>query len=319
MNIHPQLVPALIGAAIALPLVVLAAIALLRRWSSLKPLKRWAAFAAVAVFEAAYWLNIYAWFVEPNMLVVRRVEVASENWHGAPITIAALSDTHVTGPHVSLARMGRIVGRVNALKPDLVVLLGDYVASHEPEEERAAQERADILSGLATFAALDAPLGAVGVIGNHDSWFNRDTVTNALQEAGVAALWNRNVIVEREGGDFVVAGLADYDTGEPDYAAAIDGAPAGADVIVLAHSPDAFVEAPPGSAIMLGAHTHCGQVTVPFVGRPVLPVHTKRYACGRIDEDGKIIYVTGGIGTSMVPVRFLNPPEIVLITLRGAT
>jgi predicted MPP superfamily phosphohydrolase len=251
------------------------------------------------------------------MLVVRRVEIVSEDWRGAPLNIGVIADTHVGGPHVDVARVGRVVRRMNALRPDLVVLLGDYAGGHAAEAERSARDQNQVLSGVATFAALNAPLGVVSVLGNHDSWYNRTSITRALEEAGVAPLWNRNVEIAREGGDFVVAGLADFDTGDPDFALALDGAE-GRDTIVISHSPDPFAAMPDGPALMIAAHSHCGQVTIPFLGRPVLPIRNRAYACGLVRERDRVLYVTGGIGTSIVPVRFLNPPEIVIISIRSA-
>jgi predicted MPP superfamily phosphohydrolase len=314
---HPQLLPATIGAVLGFAALVLACLWLFKRWEKLGQRARWVLFALIAVVEVGYWLNIYAWFIEPNRLVVRRVEIVSEQWQGAPLTIAAISDTHVGGPHVDAARMGRIVQRVNALRPDLVVLLGDYAGSHEPEAQRSGRNQGEVLGGIATFAALRAPLGVVGVLGNHDVWYRRGAITRALEEAGVAALWNRNVVIGREGGDFVVAGLADDSTGDPDFTAALDGAE-GHDTIVLSHSPDLFAEMPRGPALMLAGHGHCGQVTIPLIGRPILPLRNRNYGCHLVEENGKRMYVSAGIGTSIVPVRFLNPPEIVLITIRPA-
>lgn len=307
------------GAVMGLPLVILACVWLFRRWDTLKPRTRRLFFAAIAVFEVGYWLNIYAWFVEPNQLVVRRIEIVSEDWQGAPLTIAAISDTHVAGPHVDAARMGRIVQRVNALRPELVVLLGDYVNGHLHPAERSPAENQEITGGIATFAVLRARYGVVGVIGNHDVWYDRAIVQTEMENAGVATLWNRHIVIRRTGGaPLVIAGLADFSTGDPDFAAALDGAPEDADTLVISHSPDPFVNMPRGPALMLAAHGHCGQVTIPFVGRPIVPLVNDRFACGLVEENGRRMYVTGGIGTSMIPVRFLNPPEIVLITLRGA-
>ncbi|MGE3141744.1 MAG: metallophosphoesterase [Hyphomonadaceae bacterium] len=317
--IHPLLWPAVLGACVALPLLFVGFAALALRWHRLNRRRRMLCLAALALFEAAYWLNVYAWLIEPNLLVVRRVTVESAQWHGPPITIAALGDTHVASPHVNARRVGDVVQRINQLRPDLVVLLGDYVGGGHSPAQHSAAGNFDIMNGLAVFGALDARLGAVAVLGNHDSYYGRAAIAEALQNAGVAVLWNRSVVIRRpQGGEFVVAGLADSDTGDPDYAAAVDGAPTGADVIVIAHAPDPFAQTPSTIALMLAAHTHCGQVTVPFLGRiAVKSRFGQRYACHRVDENGKTLFVTAGLGTSFLPVRFLNPPEIALITLRA--
>jgi len=309
--------PAILGALIGLPLIVLACVWYARRWTTFTPRKRWLYGAAIALIETAYWLNVYAWFIEPNRLVVREYEIVSADWHGAPLTIAAIADTHVGGPHVSAERIEKIVRRINRLNPDLVVLLGDYVGGHAPLAEHDGASQFEIANGIAAFAALNAPLGAVAVLGNHDSWYDRTAITLALQEAGVATLWNRNVEISRPGGGFVVAGLADLDTGEPDFAAALDGAPP-EDTLMLSHNPDVFPLMPRGPALMLAAHTHCGQVSLLFLGRPITPSRFgQRFACGRVEENGRVMVVTGGVGTSVAPLRFLNPPEIVLIRLRA--
>ncbi|MBI3438006.1 MAG: metallophosphoesterase [Proteobacteria bacterium] len=274
--------------------------------------------SSLGVLVFAWALVSYAVLIEPETLIVRRVEIVSAHWRGAPLTVAAIGDTHVGGPHMDAARVGRVVRRINSLRPDLVVVLGDYVYGHEPEGARSASANQEILNGVATLAAINARYGVVAVLGNHDGWYGRETITEALQNAGAAALWNRSVTIHRSGGEIVVAGIADAWTGHPDFTEALNGAPVGADTIVLSHNPDPFVNIPPGPAVMLAAHTHCGQVTIPFVGRPFLPIHHKEFACGRIDRRGQTLYVNGGIGTSIVPARFLNPPEITLITIRAA-
>lgn len=311
--------PMLVALAVLGGLVVAAAAYFLRtHWGKLAAWLRWLLAAFAGALALVWVVATYAALIEPESLIVRRVEIVSANWHGAPLTIAAIGDTHVGGPHMNAARMGRVVRRINALHPDLVVMLGDYAYGHAPEAERSPAENQEIVGGIATIAAVNARYGVVAVIGNHDGWYGRETITTALQSAGAAALWNRSITIHRSGGEIVIAGLADAWTGHPDFAEALDGAPVGADTIVLSHNPDPFANMPAGPAVMLAAHTHCGQVTIPFVGRPFLPIHHKEFACGRIDRNGQTLFVTAGVGTSMAPVRFLNPPEIALITIRGA-
>lgn len=316
--IHWQLWPAILGACIALPLLAVAAMRLAQSWSALSRRRRWVFFAALAAAELAVWLNVYAWLVEPNLLVVRRIEVVTPHWHGPPLRIAALADVHAGGPHMRARRVERIVGRVNGLRPDIVVLLGDYVAGHAPYP-RAPREDAEIDNAVSYFAALDAPLGVIAAIGNHDVWYSHARISQLLQDAGVATLWNRHVVIERGAHRFIVAGLEDGMTGEPSRAAALDGGPEGLDVIMLQHAPDAFAESDAPDALTLAGHTHCGQVRLPLIGAIVSnSAYGQRYACGLVREQGRVMFVSAGLGTSILPVRFLAPPEIVLITLRSA-
>ena len=318
MRLHPQLWPAVAGATLGLPLLALAFRRYVRRWPGRSRAARGRRGLGLILCALVYALNVYAWLIEPRMLVVRRIEVASERWRGAPLAVAIIADTHVGGPHVDARRVAGIVERANALHPDLVVLLGDYVANDEPESQRPEAERSEILAGIAAFARLRAPLGVVAVLGNHDSWYGLAPIGRALEAAGVIVLWNRHLVKDRPGGRFVIAGLADDLTGSPDFERALADAPA-IDTIVLSHSPDPFPDLPAVPALMLAGHTHCGQVSVPFLGRPVTFTRSaQRYACGRTDEEGGVLYTTAGIGTSVLPVRFRNPPEIVLLTLRAA-
>jgi predicted MPP superfamily phosphohydrolase len=290
---------------------------LARTWSGL-PRSRWRAVAALALGVILALVGVYAALIEPRSLIVNELTVVSADWHGAPLRVAAIGDTHVGGPHVDSARVARIVHQINALHPDLVVLLGDYGAGHVPEDQCDPSRRQEILAGLATFGALDARYGVVAVLGNHDSWYGRKSITKAMVDAGVTVLWNGNTVVHRGGGnDVMVAGLADAMTGHPDFSAALGGAPVAADTIVLSHSPEPFADMPRGPALMLAGHTHCGQVTIPLAGRLVLPIKHKEYGCHLVRENGKALFVTSGIGTTYLPVRFLNPPEIVLVTLRS--
>lgn len=309
---------AIVAAFVGAPVLALTGFELFRRWRALQPRRRTIYASALAFVTLLYGLNAYAWFVEPNALIVRRVTVVSENWHGPPITIAALADVHVTSPSMPARRVEEIVRRVNALRPDLVLLLGDYVASHEHEDHRAPQQRNEVTNGIAYFAALDAPFGVVAITGNHDWYYGAAEIRTQLENAGVAVLRNRNITFRRGGRDIVIAGLADDETYDPSYAAAIDGAPANADIIAISHSPDVFPQIPSNVAMAFAGHTHCGQVWLPLLGRPIIPSrYGQRYACGLIRERGVAFFVSAGLGTSIIPARFMTPPEIALITLRG--
>lgn len=272
---------------------------------------------AVAV---AWGLGVWTFLIEPATLTVRHVTVESEQWRGPPLRIGLISDTHVAAPHTDVERVRRVVDRMNGERPDVVVLLGDYAGGHEPAEVRAAPERSKVLRGIEAFGGLSSPLGTFAVLGNHDSWFDDRSVATALARSDAMVLENRAVRVERPGGAFWIGGLADMDsprleTSVPETLAAVaDDRP----VILLTHWPDPFVDVPERVALTLAGHTHCGQVNLPLLGRLVHASRmSERWACGLYDEDRRKLFVTGGVGVSILPVRFRAPPEIVILTLRA--
>ncbi|HZW14949.1 MAG TPA: metallophosphoesterase [Brevundimonas sp.] len=277
---------------------------------------------ALALTVLVGWvLGVWAFLAEPATLTVRHVTVESADWTGPPLRIGVISDTHVAAPHTDVARVGRLVARMNAERPDVVVLLGDYAGGHEPAAVRARPEQSEILKGVEAFGGLSAPLGVHGVLGNHDSWYDDVAIAAALTRAGVRVLDNGATRVARPAGAFWIAGLADIESPrEPPLVGATlrqvtDAAP----VIVLTHWPDPFLEVPQGVALTLAGHTHCGQVNLPVFGRLVHASRmSERWACGLYDEGGRKLFVTGGVGVSILPVRFRAPPEIVVLTLRGA-
>lgn len=271
----------------------------------------------LALITLGWVLGVWGFMIEPETLVVRHVAVESDAWSGPPLRIGVISDTHVGSPHVGAKRVRDIVARMNALKPDIVVLLGDYAGSHEPAAARTSAERAEILAGVEALGGLRAPLGVHGVLGNHDWWYGGVAIEDAMRRAGITALANDAMHVETVGGGFYVAGLESLSSlrSPPSLEAALRYAPTDAPVIALMHEPDSFAQVPTGVALSLAGHSHCGQVRLPFVGAIVLPSPgSARWPCGLYD-DGRKLYVTGGVGTSILPVRFGAPPEIALVTL----
>lgn len=279
----------------------------------------WSVAGVVAVGWA---LGVWAFMVEPATLTVRHVTVESATWRGPPLRIGVISDTHVAAPHTDVARIRRLVERMNAERPDMVVLLGDYAGGHEPAADRAAPESSEILRGVEAFEGLSSPLGTWGVLGNHDSWFDDAAIAAALRRAGVRLLDNGAARVARQNGPFWLAGLADMQSPRegPRVGRTLGEVADDAPVIVLTHWPDPFREVPERVALTLAGHTHCGQVVLPLVGRLVHASEaSERWPCGLYDEGGRKLFVTGGVGVSILPVRFRAPPEIVVLTLRGPT
>lgn len=270
----------------------------------------------------AWFLGVWAFLVEPATLKVRHVTVESATWTGAPLRIGLISDTHVAAPHTDVGRIERLVARMNRERPEVVMLLGDYAGGHEPAATRAVPEQSEILRGVEAFRALSAPLGVHAVLGNHDSWYDDAAIAAALDRAGANVLDNRARRVERAGGAFWIAGLADMESPRegPRVAATLATVGDAAPVLVLTHWPDPFADVPDRVALTLAGHTHCGQVNLPVVGRLVHASRmSERWACGLYDEGGRKLFVTGGVGVSILPVRFRAPPEIVILTLKRAT
>lgn len=262
----------------------------------------------------AFWLIHNA----SAMPIVRRAEVVLPFPADAPrkaVTVALLTDTHLSGPDNSPERLGRIVAQINALKPDLILLGGDYIG----DDKGGATY--DARASIAPFAGLRAPLGVVAVLGNHDSRSksNRRALSEADWQAAFAKLGIillQDKAVRR--GPLAIGGLKDIYTRKIDMAgtlvamAQVGGAP-----IILSHGPDVFPRLPDGRSLTLVGHTHCGQIALPFVGITYVPSkYGTRYACGVYREGARTMIVSGGVGTSSAPVRMLAPPDIWMITIR---
>jgi predicted MPP superfamily phosphohydrolase len=258
-------------------------------------------------------LFVWAVLVEPGWVVTREIALPLARWPArlGSIRVAVLSDLHTGAPHVSVEALRRIVATVNAAHPDLIVLLGDYVihgvvGGHfvDPEQTTAA------LRDLA------APLGVFAVLGNHDWWYDGPRVTRALEGAGIRVLEDAAVPVQVNGRALWLAGVSDAMARPADVGRALAAVPEDAPVIVITHNPDVFPGVPRRVLLTVAGHTHGGQVNLPIVGRLIVPSRFgQRYAIGHVSEDGRDLFVTPGIGTSIVPVRFRVPPEISLLTV----
>jgi uncharacterized protein len=256
---------------------------------------------------AVYWI---AWH-EPRRLVVTERTLHLPGWPQRldGLRVGAMSDLHAGLGHTNPARVREAVELLNAQRPDLICLLGDYLDS-----THFGKGRADPGDVAAELGRLNAPLGCFAVLGNHDWRAVGAAMGDALRDAGLTVLENDAV----RAGELWVAGVADMRTRLPDIPTALETVPEDAAVLLLAHDPDLFPHVPQRVALTLAGHTHGGQVDVPVLRLLVVPSgHGVRYLGGHVEEEGSQLFVSTGVGTAGLPIRFRRPPEVVILTLRS--
>lgn len=258
--------------------------------------------------------------------LVRYAAVPLADWPvGArPVRALLISDVHFGNATMGSARLARIIDQAMALKPDLILLAGDYIAGHDAETARLAAAPL-----AAQLARLHAPLGVVAVLGNHDHWTDAATVRRTLMAANISVVSNGAVAR----GPLVIGGVDDQLSGHDDIPATLVamGKLSGAKIL-LAHTPDIAralrrltegnttttprIVTKVGPQIAFAGHTHCGQIVLPWLG-PIKTVIDSRekYLCGPSWRGADRILVTGGVGTSVLPMRIGAPPDMWLVTL----
>lgn len=268
-------------------------------------------------------VGAYAGVIEPRFrLVVTGYTLRVPRWtaaHGR-MRIAVIADLHACEPWMPPARIAEIVAEANRLAPDLTLLLGDYVAGMG----RFRTAVVPIEVWAAALAELEAPLGVHAVLGNHDWGADVPAIRAAFARAGINEMENTALRLAAPGGaPFWLAGLGDQLAWTGPKTRGVDDLPGtlaqltdAAPVVLMAHEPDIFAGMDDRVSLTISGHTHGGQVNLPFFGSPVVPSHYgQRYVYGHIVEEGRQIVVSGGLGCSLLPVRFGRPPEIVVIDL----
>ena len=276
----------------------------------------------------------YSYFIEPRRLVINAVELKVPKWNPEfeGLRIVAISDIHGGSNGVDEAKIRRLVDAANSQDPDLIVLLGDYVSQTGP---RGADGKRALRMPVETIAAnlkgLHARLGVFAVLGNHDGWHDDTEIATALNSSQIRVLDGAVAVVEMNGAKLRILGLKDqlkirtweeFNDNARTLLAATEGS---GDILVLEHSPDVapiINGAEPLSKdmrLMIAAHTHGGQVWLPVLGRPIVPSsYGQKLAAGHVRENGLDMFVTTGVGTSILPFRFMVPPEIAVLTVRSA-
>lgn len=252
-----------------------------------------------------------------------RYTLVPDKWPaGLKLRLVILADLHACRPWMSPRRIGDICDQANELDGDMILLLGDFLSGMRMGGDRVTSDE-----WAGALARLAAPLGVHAVMGNHDWIDDPDAmiagtgptiVHKALASINVPVYDNQATRFEKGGEGFWLAGLADQigpRLGLDDLSGTLAQVTDEAPVILMAHEPDVFPTVPDRVSLTLSGHTHGGQIRL-FGYSPVVPSRFhNRYAYSHIVENDRNLIVSGGLGCSILPVRFGSPPEIVVVEL----
>lgn len=247
---------------------------------------------------------------------VRRLSFALKGWprFARPLRVAFLADFHVGSHAGDVDRLQAIVAEATALAPDLVLYGGDFVNMIPFGGGRVPPTVvAEILGRL------PAPYGRIAVIGNHDRNYGPEEVTAALRANAITVLADATHTIAHEGIAIDIPGIPDARLQRPGAHALLAALRPERPSLVLSHDPFWFKHLPAGPHLMLAGHTHGGQIVLPLIGPIRNASHAPmRWSYGLIEEEGRRMYVTSGLGCSGLPLRIGMPPEWALIEVTGA-
>lgn len=287
-----------------------------------KPLLVRIGIMASSIVSGLFFLLIaYGSFIEPQIITVTRITVPLPL--ATPVKIAIISDLHV-GPYKGAGFIRRVVRRINAETPDIVLVAGDLVLSDNVT--------AETLTALEPLKNLHPPLGTYVVMGNHDHGIYRlftpeqrrpedrsDLVSETLKGFGLSVLHNAQSDISVGNEHLWIAGIEDALSGQADIVKTLQGTGSGSPpVILMSHNPDIILDPLSRLAdLIVAGHTHGGQIRLPWHG-PVsaLPTHIgRKYDQGIFQlGSGSTLLITRGVGESGPRARLFAPPEIMMIT-----
>jgi uncharacterized protein len=272
---------------------------------------------AAAVLVIAVGLGLWAFALEPASLTTREYRLLIPDWSAplAGLRVAVLADLHVGSPFNGISKLHRIVDLTNRLAPDLIVIPGDVVIHGVLGGSFVAPE-----DTAAALARLRAAHGVWASLGNHDWWFDGRRTMAALERHRIAVLEDRAVRIEHGNAHFWLVGISDFWEAPHDVQKAMREVGDKAPVLMFTHNPDVFPSISERFSLLIAGHTHGGQVRVPLLGRPIVPSkYGERFAFGHVVEGRHHMFVSPGLGTSILPVRFRVPPEVTILELHPQT
>ena len=255
-------------------------------------------------------LAMWGFFLEPSS--IRQTQIESKKWKLNPLRIVFFSDLHVGSPFVTLGAVDNLVKRINALSPDLILIGGDLLINGVLG---GTFQSIELVAPILT--RLKARLGTFAVLGNHDWWNNGPHIQIILEQHGIRVLENQSQkFVQDNGAEWFLIGIGDQMTGHSNLKKAFFNVPKAASKVVFMHDPGSLLESPPAFDVAMAGHLHGGQVYIPGWGAPITPGHAPTsWAQGWVELPLGRLYVSNGIGTSILPVRIGAPPEFVVLDL----
>ncbi len=269
--------------------------------------------STLAALLAAIGLTFYGGVIETARLVERDHVLPVNNWPAQcdGLRIDVITDTHTGSPRNGVDKLDRLVQRLIASDAPIVLMAGDYVILSVLLGEYVPPEViAEHLKPLTSRKPVYA------VLGNHDWWKNGNDISTKFSAAGVEMIDNRAVPVQIGQCSFWLAGLGDLQEGRPDVAGTYAQIPSDAAVIALTHEPDLLPRIPAHTALTVAGHTHGGQIYPLPLRRPGHFIEHSHTLNGWIEYQGRTMFVSPGVGTSIIPVRLGVPPEISRLTLK---
>jgi predicted MPP superfamily phosphohydrolase len=257
--------------------------------------------AILGIFLVGYSL------IEPYLIETKDITISSNQipaeFDGKRIVF--ITDVHY-GPFFSKERVDSLVNQTNALKPDMILLGGDYVTN----------DPANVGPVFSSLSKLKAPLGVYGVLGNNDP---KNVSIQAMQNAGITYIGNGGVWIGSSNTSRIrVGGVADMDTNVPNQLPILEGVTPEDFVILVTHKPDYFPKVSRSRVdLVLAGHTHGGQITLFGLYAPLISSeYGQEYVTGEKKLGNDTMIISNGIGMVWAPVRFFARPQIIVITLK---
>lgn len=266
----------------------------------------------------------YAYFIEPRRFVVIKETIEVPNWDPRlnGLRVLTIADLHTGSNYAPPERIQYVVEQANEQQPDVIVLLGDYVSESKWDREALkgpeGTDRTELKVPVETIASilggLRAKYGVFAIIGNHDWYHNEEKIARLFREAGLNVLQNEIREIAVNDVTLRIWGIEDLWRNRIVPVEPYNALDEKRNIIAITHNPDSLFHTPDEISIMFAGHTHGGQLNWPIVG-PLAVFNDPLFMDGLAEVEGKYVYVSSGVGTSVLPLRLRVPPEINVITL----